>query len=109
MEITDWIVSISDADALSDDQREMYRYFASLYKNSNKGIKGRGKDRRVSKRGAKSKAVPPILKDVCRLDSLAVYSSRQLHPPGQYTQQQQQHHRHGPVLKRKQPYIPRLD
>jgi hypothetical protein len=26
----------------------MWEYFASLYKNSNKGIKGRGKDRRIS-------------------------------------------------------------
>ncbi|KAK2035766.1 hypothetical protein LZ31DRAFT_322519 [Colletotrichum somersetense] len=95
MEMTDWILSISDVHALSDDQREMYWYFANLYKNSNKGIKGRGKDRRVSDRGAKSRAAPPLLKDVCRPDSLAVYSSRQLPPPEQYTQQQQQHHRHG--------------
>ncbi|KAJ5092258.1 hypothetical protein NUU61_007128 [Penicillium alfredii] len=28
--------------------REMWEYFATLYKNSNKGIKGRGKDRRIS-------------------------------------------------------------
>lgn len=26
----------------------MWDYFANLYKNSNKGIKGRGKDRRIS-------------------------------------------------------------
>ncbi|KAJ5755283.1 hypothetical protein N7533_004826 [Penicillium manginii] len=33
--------------------RELWEYFATLYKNSNKGIKGRGKDRRISttKRG----------------------------------------------------------
>jgi len=28
--------------------KELWEYFASLYKNSNKGIKGRGKDRRIS-------------------------------------------------------------
>ncbi|KAJ5884151.1 C2H2 transcription factor (Azf1) [Penicillium subrubescens] len=28
--------------------RELWEYFAELYKNSNKGIKGRGKDRRIS-------------------------------------------------------------
>lgn len=28
--------------------RELWVYFAGLYKNSNKGIKGRGKDRRIS-------------------------------------------------------------
>ena len=28
--------------------RKLWEYFATLYKNSNKGIKGRGKDRRIS-------------------------------------------------------------
>ena len=28
--------------------RELWEYFSTLYKNSNKGIKGRGKDRRIS-------------------------------------------------------------
>ncbi|KDN60771.1 hypothetical protein CSUB01_05963 [Colletotrichum sublineola] len=86
MEITDWIVSISDIDALSDDQREMYGYFANLYKNSNKGIKGRGKDRRVSNRGAKSKTAPSSypIKRVPGPASLAAYSSKRLPPPEQY-------------------------
>ncbi|KAK2769691.1 C2H2 transcription factor [Colletotrichum kahawae] len=48
MELTDWVVSLSDTDGLSDDDHEMYWYFANLYKNSNKGIKGRGKGRRVA-------------------------------------------------------------
>ncbi|EAT83537.2 hypothetical protein SNOG_09345 [Parastagonospora nodorum SN15] len=30
------------------EDKELWEYFASLYKNSNKGIKGRGKDRRIS-------------------------------------------------------------
>jgi hypothetical protein len=28
--------------------KDLWEYFAALYKNSNKGIKGRGKDRRIS-------------------------------------------------------------
>ena len=27
--------------------RQLWEYFSTLYKNSNKGIKGRGKDRRI--------------------------------------------------------------
>ena len=34
-------------DAISSADRELWEYFATLYKNSNKGIKGRGKDRRI--------------------------------------------------------------
>ncbi|KAJ5545362.1 hypothetical protein N7535_006249 [Penicillium sp. DV-2018c] len=33
---------------MSAADRELWLYFAGLYKNSNKGIKGRGKDRRIS-------------------------------------------------------------
>lgn len=33
---------------MSPADRELWEYFAELYKNSNKGIKGRGKDRRIS-------------------------------------------------------------
>lgn len=33
---------------MSQADKELWEYFASLYKNSNKGIKGRGKDRRIS-------------------------------------------------------------
>lgn len=35
------------ATSITDDDRELFGYFAGLYKNSNKGIKGRGKHRRV--------------------------------------------------------------
>ncbi|PNS18619.1 hypothetical protein CAC42_5158 [Sphaceloma murrayae] len=34
---------------LTPHEKEMWEYFSSLYKNCNKGIKGRGKDRRISK------------------------------------------------------------
>jgi hypothetical protein len=32
----------------SEEEKQLWEYFASLYKNSNKGIKGRGKDRRIN-------------------------------------------------------------
>jgi hypothetical protein len=37
-----------DPDTMTPDDRSLWTYFASLYKNSNKGIKGRGKDRKIS-------------------------------------------------------------
>ncbi|KAJ5715063.1 uncharacterized protein N7483_012244 [Penicillium malachiteum] len=45
-----------DHGAVNAQDRELWEYFASLYKNSNKGIKGRGKDRRIltTKRAATS-------------------------------------------------------
>ncbi|KAF0331384.1 C2H2 transcription factor [Colletotrichum asianum] len=95
MELTDWIVSLSDIDGLSDEDREMYWYFANLYKNSNKGIKGRGKDRRVSNanRVSKSRTAPSSypVKRVPGPTSLAAYSSKRLPPPEQYVH----HHQHG--------------
>lgn len=33
---------------MTAQDKELWEYFAALYKNSNKGIKGRGKDRRIS-------------------------------------------------------------
>lgn len=32
---------------MSEGDMELWEYFSTLYKNSNKGIKGRGKDRRI--------------------------------------------------------------
>lgn len=37
-----------EGDAVTVIDKELWEYFAALYKNSNKGIKGRGKDRRIS-------------------------------------------------------------
>lgn len=39
---------------MSAHDKELWEYFAALYKNSNKGIKGRGKDRRISTTGIPS-------------------------------------------------------
>ncbi|KAF2128444.1 zinc finger protein-like protein OZF [Dothidotthia symphoricarpi CBS 119687] len=40
--------TIHSAEYVSNEDKALWEYFASLYKNSNKGIKGRGKDRRIS-------------------------------------------------------------
>ncbi|EEH16883.2 hypothetical protein PABG_06970 [Paracoccidioides brasiliensis Pb03] len=40
--------SIGNSDRMSPQDKELWDYFSTLYRNSNKGIKGRGKDRRVS-------------------------------------------------------------
>jgi hypothetical protein len=39
---------IREGDQVTSQDKELWEYFAILYKNSNKGIKGRGKDRRIS-------------------------------------------------------------
>jgi hypothetical protein len=46
--LTQKFATISPGDCVSHVDKELWEYFASLYKNSNKGIKGRGKDRRIS-------------------------------------------------------------
>ena len=46
---------MGEHDTLTPKDMELWEYFASLYKNSNKGIKGRGKDRRVSALEKKSR------------------------------------------------------
>ncbi|KAL1972471.1 hypothetical protein VTN31DRAFT_6885 [Thermomyces dupontii] len=40
--------SVADPSMLAPEERNLWAYFAELYKHSNKGIKGRGKDRRVA-------------------------------------------------------------
>jgi len=46
--LTQKFANINPGDNVTQDDKELWEYFASLYKNSNKGIKGRGKDRRIS-------------------------------------------------------------
>ncbi|MCJ1353075.1 MAG: hypothetical protein MMC33_003059 [Icmadophila ericetorum] len=45
--LTTRFASMREGDAMSTQDRELWDYFSILYKNSNKGIKGRGKDRRI--------------------------------------------------------------
>jgi len=45
--LTTKFASIKDGNIVRDSEKELWEYFANLYKNSNKGIKGRGKDCKV--------------------------------------------------------------
>lgn len=45
--LTQRFASMREGDAVTAMDKELWEYFATLYKNSNKGIKGRGKDRRI--------------------------------------------------------------
>lgn len=40
--------SIYEGDEMSEGEKDLWEYFSTLYKNSNKGIKGRGKDPRTT-------------------------------------------------------------
>lgn len=42
---------------MSELDRELWEYFSTLYKNSNKGIKGRGKDHRIKSMSGDSKGL----------------------------------------------------
>ena len=42
-----WAASFGQMDSLCPEDQELWDYFSGLYKNCNKGIKGRGKGRRV--------------------------------------------------------------
>lgn len=53
--LTSKFASFREGDAVSPADKELWEYFATLYKNSNKGIKGRGKDRKV---GSSSSQAP---------------------------------------------------
>ncbi|RFU25994.1 hypothetical protein B7463_g10351, partial [Scytalidium lignicola] len=45
--LTTRFASMKDGDLVHAADKELWEYFATLYKNANKGIKGRGKDRKV--------------------------------------------------------------
>ncbi|TKX25482.1 zinc-finger double domain-containing protein 1 [Elsinoe australis] len=56
---------------LGPHEKEMWEYFSGLYKNCNKGIKGRGKDRRISKTEEGIKLEDSTLDDMLRRDSFS--------------------------------------
>ncbi|KAH6866553.1 zinc finger protein OZF [Alternaria rosae] len=56
--LTTKFATINPGDYVSQEDKELWEYFASLYKNSNKGIKGRGKDRRISAMSASASSYP---------------------------------------------------
>lgn len=53
--------SYKDGDIVDVKEKDLWEYFAEMYKNSNKGIKGRGKDRKV---GANSMALSSGMKNL---------------------------------------------
>ncbi|KAH8633234.1 zinc finger protein OZF [Alternaria alternata] len=56
--LTTKFATINPGDYVSQEDKELWEYFASLYKNSNKGIKGRGKDRRISAMSSSASSYP---------------------------------------------------
>ncbi|MCJ1472827.1 hypothetical protein MMC13_001476 [Lambiella insularis] len=46
--LTATFAAMREGDTVSTMDKELWEYFSDLYKNSNRGIKGRGKDRRIS-------------------------------------------------------------
>jgi hypothetical protein len=100
--LTAKFASFVESDNVSTADRELWEYFATLYKNSNKGIKGRGKDRKV---GAVSQSLnstipsqypiqhapaqihhghhqPPPIHGLSHPGSLAAYSMSRSNGPG---------------------------
>lgn len=47
-QLTQKFAAMREGDLVTPADRELFEYFATLYKNSNKGIKGRGKDRKIA-------------------------------------------------------------
>lgn len=76
---------LSSGEEVPEVDRELFEYFATHYKNSNKGIKGRGKARTVAERKMKAAShSPPAV--------TAQYPLPQIPPPQQVHHQHQQHH-----------------
>jgi hypothetical protein len=48
-ELTVKFASLQPGDPMTEQESETFEYFAELYKNSNKGIKGRGKGRKIER------------------------------------------------------------
>lgn len=46
-DLTRRFATMHEGEAVSAADKDLWEYFTSLYKHSNKGIKGRGKDRRI--------------------------------------------------------------
>jgi len=60
--LTNKFASIKDGDIVHAADKELWEYFANLYKNSNKGIKGRGKDHKVGSNN--SSALPSLVPEL---------------------------------------------
>lgn len=67
--------NLQPGDSVDQWEKEMWEYFVNLYKNCNKGIKGRGKDRRISNTSGLVRTPAPGM--ASRRDSLVSSSSSQ--------------------------------
>ncbi|KAH6987553.1 hypothetical protein BKA56DRAFT_629738 [Ilyonectria sp. MPI-CAGE-AT-0026] len=79
---------LASGEDVPEADRELFEYFATHYKNSNKGIKGRGKARAVADR--KSKAAPQSPPATAATPVTAQYPLPQI-PPLQQVHHQQHH------------------
>ena len=68
--------TVVEGDPMTPQDRELWGYFATLYKNSNKGIKGRGKDRKISPSSKSSSSSTSSSSSVASSDSGMVVDSR---------------------------------
>ncbi|KAL8706350.1 MAG: hypothetical protein Q9201_000604 [Fulgogasparrea decipioides] len=72
-ELNDKFASMREGDTVSATDKELWEYFATLYKHSNKGIKGRGKDRRISTAGEEEPSTQQELQSEEQLDNVDPY------------------------------------
>lgn len=68
--------TVVEGDPMTPQDRELWGYFATLYKNSNKGIKGRGKDRKISPSSKSSSSSTSSSSSVASSDSGMIVDSR---------------------------------
>lgn len=90
--MTSKFASSPSVDSVSSADRELWEYFSTLYKNSNRGIKGRGKDRRIATASSPISSRSDSGKGGNRLRKGKADPSIQLL---QQQQQLQHHHHHG--------------
>jgi len=81
--LTNRFASIADFNTISKDERELWEYFATLYKNSNKGIKGRGKHRKVGCISQLTPETSPVTPTTAMHTQFPIFSHGlpQLHAP----------------------------
>ncbi|GAD99324.1 hypothetical protein CIMG_02603 [Paecilomyces variotii No. 5] len=58
--LTTKFASMREGEPMTPQDRELWEHFAELYKHSNKGIKGRGKDRRISSSSGTKSSSPVV-------------------------------------------------
>jgi hypothetical protein len=75
--LTQKFANISDSDIVTDEEKKLWEYFASLYKNSNKGIKGRGKGKRIA--GTASASNPLCYPDATASSPIEHYAGSYQH------------------------------